>query len=101
MDVMSVLRSIGLSPKEEYLTSKGYSLDALVEVNGNKIGIEVDGPTHFIGKEPTGNTTLKQRQVKTLEGISLVSVPYWRWTELGQDSCVKKNYLRHELGMNT
>lgn len=100
MDVMSVLRSIGLSPKEEYLTSKGYSLDALVEVNGNKIGIEVDGPTHFIGKEPTGNTTLKQRQVKTLEGISLVSVPYWRWTEQGQDSRVKKDYLRHELGMN-
>jgi len=30
----------------------GYRMDAIVEVNGNgkTIGIEVDGPFHFIGK---------------------------------------------------
>jgi hypothetical protein len=38
-----------LDPKEEFLTKSGYSLDALVVVNGEKIGVEVDGPSHFVG----------------------------------------------------
>ena len=42
----------------------------------------VDGPSHFhfLGKNPTGSTILKHRQVSNLGGIPLVSVPYW---ELG------------------
>ena len=42
-----------------------------MEVNGNKIGIEVDGPSHFVGRKPTGSTLLKHRQVITLDGIKL------------------------------
>ncbi len=76
-DVSSLLSSIGLQPKEEVLTKQGYRLDALVEVNGKKIGVEVDGPSHFLGMKPTGSTILKRRQVTHLEGIPLVSVPYW------------------------
>jgi hypothetical protein len=60
-DVVSVLSSIGLRPKKEELTSSGYRLDALVEVNDMKVGIEVDGPSHFIIREPTGSTILKRR----------------------------------------
>ncbi|KAL7530568.1 hypothetical protein ACHAXR_003568, partial [Thalassiosira sp. AJA248-18] len=99
--VVSVLRSIGLKPKEEQLTQKGYSLDALVEVNGRKVGVEVevDGPTHFIGRKLTGSTLLKRRQIANVEGIMLVSVPYWEWNELGQDHSKKQIYLRSLLGM--
>ena len=49
-DVISVLSSIGLLPEEEELTS-GYFLDALIEVNDIKVGIEVDGPSHFINRQ--------------------------------------------------
>ena len=42
-----------------------------MEVNGNKIGIEVDGPSHFVGRKPTGSTILKHRQVSTLDEIKL------------------------------
>jgi len=42
-----------------------------VEVNGNKMGIEVDGPSHFVGRKPTGSTLLKHRQVSTLDEINL------------------------------
>ena len=94
-DVVSVLSSIGLLPKEEVLTSSGYRLDALVEVNGTKVGIEVDGPSHFINREPTGSTLLKCRQVNNLDDIRIVSVPYWEWDKLGKEDRVKKQeYLR-------
>lgn len=94
VDVMSKLRSIGLRPQEEYLTSIGYSLDALVEVNGKHVGIEVDGPFHFAGRGlPLGKMTLKHRQVLNVAGIGIVSVPYWEWK--GCDD--KQEYLRYKL----
>ena len=89
---------MNLQPKEEVRISSGYSLDALVEVKGMKIGIEVDGPSHFIGKKPTGSTILKHRQISNLEEIPLVSVPYWEWDILGKNSRKKQTYLRSLLG---
>jgi hypothetical protein len=44
-----------MSPKEEVLTPSGYRLDAIVEVNEEKVGIEVDGPSHFVNQKATGN----------------------------------------------
>ena len=74
-DVVAQLLSIGLEPKEEVLMDSGYRIDAIVEVNGKTIGVEVDGPSHFIGKgrSPTGSTILKRRQVPLIDGIKLVS----------------------------
>ncbi|KAL7530600.1 hypothetical protein ACHAXR_004948 [Thalassiosira sp. AJA248-18] len=100
-NVISVLSSIGLEPEEEVLTKRGYRLDALVEVNGSKVGIEVDGPSHFVGRKPTGSTILKHRQVVRLEGISIVSVPYWEWNKLGKDNFKKQKYLRALLGLSS
>jgi len=99
-DVISVLSSIGMLPEEEVLTASGYRLDALVEVNGVKVGIEVDGPSHFINQRPTGSTLLKSRQVSTFDGIEIVSVPYWEWDEFGTDRAKKQEYLRSKLGLS-
>jgi hypothetical protein len=96
-DVISVLSSIGMSPEEEVLTLSGYRLDAIVEVNGEKVGIEVDGPTHFMNQEPTGSTLLKRRQVNNLDNICIVSVPYWEWNKLERDRAKKQEYLRSKL----
>ena len=93
------MASIGLQPEEEFLTKSGYRIDALVEANGKKIGIEVDGPSHFVGKKPTGSTLLKHRQVNTLDEIEVISVPYWEWDKLGKDVAKKQQYLRFELGL--
>ena len=98
-DVISELKSIGLEPEEEVLTKRGYRLDAVLDVNGKKVGIEVDGPSHFVGRKPTGSTILKHRQVTNLDGIPLVSVPYWDWDKLGKDRSKKQKYLRTFLGM--
>ena len=60
--VISHLSSMGLELEEEFLTQSGYRLDALVQVDGKKIGVEVDGPSHFVGRKLTGGTILKRRQ---------------------------------------
>eukprot|EP00986_Skeletonema_menzelii_P006587 scaffold2511_cov153-Skeletonema_menzelii.AAC.2 len=100
-DVVAQLSSIGLDPKEEVLMDSGYRLDAIVKVNGKTVGIEVDGPSHFIGKSrsPTGSTILKRRQVPSIDDIELVSVPYWEWDKLDKDEVKEQEYLRNLLGL--
>ena len=52
--------------------------------NGERIAVEVDGPTHFVGRshQPTGSTLLKHRQLRYF-GWRLESVPYWEWDACG------------------
>ena len=104
-DVVAQLSYIGLDPKEEVLLDSGYRIDALVEMNGKQVGIEVDGPYHFIGKSrsrsPLGSTILKRRQVPLIDGIELVSVPYWKWDKLGKDEVKKQEYLRNLLSVKS
>ncbi|KAK1733464.1 hypothetical protein QTG54_015879 [Skeletonema marinoi] len=103
-DVVSQLSSIGLNPQEEVLMGSGYRIDAIVEVNGKIVGVEVDGPSHFIdeGRSPTGSTILKRRQVCSVDGIELVSVPYWEWNKLlGKDEVKRQEYLQKLLGYHT
>ena len=90
-DVVSVLSSIGMPLEEEFLTPSGYRLDM-------KVGIEVDGPSHFINQQPTGSTILKRRQVNKMDDMCIVSVPYWDWDKLGTDRTKKQMYLRCKLG---
>jgi len=99
-DVVSILSSMGLQPREEVLLKSGYRIDAVVEVNGEQIAVEVDGPFHFIGRsgELTGSTILKHRQVAALDEIQVVSIPYWEWDKLEKDSKKKEQYLRSLLG---
>jgi len=83
------------------LLGSGYRIDALVKVgNGRRVAVEVDGPSHFIQRLPAGSTTLKHRQVERLDGIEVVSVPYWEWDEL-KNSVVKQHYLRTKLRSET
>jgi hypothetical protein len=83
-----------MNPLEEYETPSGYKLDALIEINGKMVGVEVDGPFHFINKQPNGRTLLKRRQVETIDKIPLVSVPYWEWDKLYKDRDKKQKYLK-------
>jgi hypothetical protein len=76
--------------------AEGYSLDLVVERRGERIGFEFDGPSHFVGREPTGTTLLKRRQLRHL-GWRLVSVPYWEW-DLAEGSGRGAEYLSSLLG---
>ena len=41
--VQSVLAELGLEVQEDVRTSQGYSLDLVVELEGERVGVEVDG----------------------------------------------------------
>ena len=45
---MTRLVAVGLDPKEEALLESSYRIDAMVEVNGEKVCVEVDSPFHFM-----------------------------------------------------
>ena len=97
-DVVRELEAAGFDLAVEVLLGSGYRIDALVEVaDGRKVAVEVDGPTHSIQRLPTGSTALKHRQVEGLDGIEVVSVPYWEWDEL-KTSEMKQHYLHKKLG---
>lgn len=98
-DVIAELSSMDFEVKEKTLTQRGYWLDALIEVDGKKIGVQVDELTNLVGRKPTGNTILNRRQIANLEDTSVVSVPYWKWLQLGDDSDEKQQYLRNLLGL--
>jgi hypothetical protein len=99
-DVAHELISMDLKPVEEFLAPSGYSIDSLIGVNSRRIGIEVDGPFHFVDRKPTARTLLKRRQITAIDKIQLVSVPYWEWDKLGNDHAKKQKYLRTLLGLN-
>jgi len=80
--VAETVTSFGMPVQEEVVVAEGYSLDIVVDCGGGRlIAIEVDGPSHFVGRDPTGSTLLKRRQLQHL-GWRLVSVPYWEWDAL-------------------
>ena len=93
-DVANALASLGVSVQEEKVLEEGYSLDLVVDCGGGKlIAVEVDGPSHFVGREPTGATLLKRRQLKHF-GWRLVSVPYWEWGGLAHPDKSKEREQR-------
>ena len=92
-DVAASLCEIGLTPQEEVRTPQGYSLDAVVSEGGFDVAVEVDGPSHFWGRTPTGATALKRRQLRAA-GWVLLPVPYWEWDALGSSKAAKEEYLR-------
>ena len=80
--------------REEVLTPEGYTIDVEVEYGGARVGIEVDGPSHFFGRAPTGATLLKRRQLRAA-GWTLVSVPHWEWRAL-KTTPQKRGELRQQ-----
>ena len=100
-DVVDVLTSICLKPQEEVLMPSGYRMDATVMVNGVNVVVEVDGPSHFTGYLPNGHTILKRRQVSKVDGLVIVSVPYWEWRALEKKGPKRQDYLSHKLGVNS
>ena len=81
-NVVRAIRAQCAHVQEEYrCETTGYSIDAVATLkNGDRIAVEVDGPSHYLGgsQQPTGATQLKRRQLRHF-GLRLVSMPYWEW----------------------
>ena len=68
----------------------------MVVYGGREVAIEVDGPSHFCGRVPTGATALKRRQLRAV-GWALLPVPYWEWDALDRNAAAKQEYIRSAL----
>ena len=53
----------------------------MILYGGREVAVEVDGPSHFFGRTPTGATALKRRQLRAA-GWALLPVPHWEWNAL-------------------
>eukprot|EP00964_Phaeocystis_antarctica_P012386 scaffold6828_cov66-Phaeocystis_antarctica.AAC.1 len=95
LEVVASLLALGLAPREEVRTEQGYSLDVVVLHGGREVAIEVDGPSHFCGRTPTGATALKRRQLRAA-GWVLLSAPYWQWVALNRNNATEEMYLQKE-----
>ena len=94
--VAVALAELGPCVTEEVRTAEGYSIDVVVATpDGRKVGVEVDGPSHFVGAShtPTGATLLKRRQLRAA-GWTLLSVPYFEWAELNVPGDAEAQRLR-------
>jgi len=96
VNVLTILDDIS-DVQEEVQMASGYSVDAMVTFQDRTIGIEVDGPSHFVGRThaPKGPTRLKRRQLWKLDNLHLLSIPYWKWDGKSEDEL--KKYLQTEL----
>ena len=98
--VTRALAALGLEPREEVQTPQGYSLDAVVRIDGHDIAVEVDGPFHFLSgmhtQTPSGATMLKRRQLAA-SGWPLLPVPYWEWNKIDRDEVAQGEYLINGL----
>jgi RAP domain/FAST kinase-like protein, subdomain 1 len=85
----------------EVLAESGYNLDAVIVYQGERIGVEVDGPFHFVGspssQSPNGATLLKRRQLRALEGWKLVAIPYWEWEEIEKEGSNMKRTEKRQM----
>ena len=96
-DVVASLLAMQLALRYlEVRTPQGYSLDAVVSHGGREVALVVDGPSHFRGRTPTGETVLKRRQL-CAAGWTLLPVPYWEWEALGSSKVAKQEYFRAAL----
>jgi len=88
-NIAKILDEIGVPYESEATMETGYSIDFLVTTkNGTNVALEADGPRHFLGetKISNGSTRMKHRQVRKLDGIKVVSVPYWEWNSIRIDN---------------
>ena len=89
--VVNELFNIGLQLKEEALLLKsGYRLAALLHVNNEHVGIEVNDGVN-------GKTSLKCRQVKNIDNVRIISLPYRELAGLANNHQKMQDYLCNKL----
>ena len=121
--VSRAMNRIGVDHKEEYLVPiQGTKLLALdLALPDQKVGIEVDGPSHFIHnmdewsvdqktqpndelnwswttQEMNGSTAMKDRLLEK-KGWTIVHIPFWEWNRVQGKTAAEDEYLRSVLPM--
>ena len=121
--VSRAMNRIGVDHEEEYVVAiqdvKLLALD--MALPDRKVGIEVDGPYHFIHnmdkwsvvedrrtndqthwswttQEMNGSTVMKDRLLRE-KGWTIVHIPFWEWDRVQGKTAAEDEYLRRVLAM--
>ena len=120
--VSRAMNRIGVDHEEEYLVPiqdvKLLALD--MALPDRKVGIEVDGPSHFIHNldkwsvdqetkpreghwswtthEMNGSTAMKDRLLQK-KGWTIVHIPFWEWDRVQGKTAAEDEYLSSVLSM--
>jgi hypothetical protein len=86
-------------PQQEDVTEdKNFSIDIVAATAaGDRLAVEVDGPTHFVspGNRVNGPTQYRNRALEA-RGYTVVSIPGWEWEQL-KGFQQQKRYLQDKL----
>ena len=120
--VSRAMNRIGVDHEEEYLVAiqdvKLLAID--MALPDRKVGIEVDGPTHFIHnmdkwsvdqetkpredhwswttQEMNGSTAMKDRLLQK-KGWTIIHIPFWEWNRVQGKTAAEDEYLRSVLAI--
>ena len=98
--VSACLHRLGV-PHERSVLCPGIerTIDIVLEIDGQRLALEVDGPTHFL-KEPqrtlNGSTLLRNRMLRAY-GWTVLSVPFFDWNFPTDEPRQREAYLRKLL----
>jgi len=104
VEVANTLTFLKIPHKNESIVG-GFLIDILVEIGGEKIAVEVNGPSHYFNVTSasslrmTGNDLFKIRVLKK-QGFKVLHIPYFDWQKL-RTAEQKKSYLQKMLGVHS
>ena len=105
IDVLTELRqSLGLAVEDEYVVMGALVVDGAIP--GERVCIEVDGPTHFLtcveeeGQLRENGSTLLKRRLLAQAGWRVVAISFSEWNVLS-GSEERKKWLRAKLAKGT
>ena len=95
-EVSRVLTSMDVAHENEASDDVDICVHASKQ-RGSRVAMEVDGPSHFTSNKPrrlNGASILKTRVLRARGWGRVVRVSYYEWSDLGNATEAKRQYLR-------
>jgi hypothetical protein len=98
--VLGALARLGIQFRPEAATADGlFVVDAMVELEGAVVAVEVDGPSHYSSNPPflALGPTLLRRRILAPRVCAAVSVPFYEWDELCGRPEAEEEYIARKV----
>lgn len=98
--IQHLANTLGMEFKRGTLLNSSHHIPDLLDLT-KKVVIEFDGPAHFIKNGDgtnhiNGSTQLRDFMIRTKDKVQVVSIPWFEWASLGEDS-EKIDYLQGRI----
>lgn len=76
-----------------------FSVDMVIQLGGQQVAVEANGPVHYTSTEPRrllGNKVLRDWFLQK-RGYKVLNVPWWLWADVGGDRHRGRAFVRQQL----